>query len=63
MVLDSGRIVSSSALCWFILPLFNQMEFDSPKALLSQKDGRLRSLVDESGDKEALYNMASGKDL
>ncbi|KAJ7691269.1 hypothetical protein B0H17DRAFT_1159808 [Mycena rosella] len=41
MVLDAGRIV----------------EFDSPKALLKNKDGLLRALVDESGDKEALYKM------
>ncbi|KAJ7645869.1 hypothetical protein B0H17DRAFT_1186847 [Mycena rosella] len=41
MVLDAGRIV----------------EFDSPKVLLKNKDGLLRALVDESGDKEALYKM------
>ncbi|KAJ7187879.1 hypothetical protein C8R46DRAFT_1157119 [Mycena filopes] len=33
------------------------VEFDTPKNLLKQK-GLLRSLVDESGDKEALYKMA-----
>jgi len=42
MVLDAGRIV----------------EFDSPKVLLKNKDGLLRALVEESGDKEALYEMA-----
>ncbi|KAF8898485.1 hypothetical protein BD779DRAFT_1607278 [Infundibulicybe gibba] len=42
MVLDAGRIV----------------EFDSPKALLQMEDGKLRALVDESGDKAALYAMA-----
>ncbi|KAJ7680686.1 hypothetical protein DFH06DRAFT_1163946 [Mycena polygramma] len=42
MVLDAGRIV----------------EFDTPKNLLQNKDGLLRALVDESGDKEALYKMA-----
>ncbi|KAF7368865.1 ATP-binding cassette transporter [Mycena venus] len=42
MVLDAGRIV----------------EFDSPKALLKNKHGMLRALVDESGDKDALYKMA-----
>ncbi|KAJ3772853.1 hypothetical protein FB446DRAFT_788322 [Lentinula raphanica] len=42
MVLDAGRIV----------------EFDSPKALLKIKDGRLRSLVDQSNDRDILYSMA-----
>ncbi|KAF8068784.1 P-loop containing nucleoside triphosphate hydrolase protein [Lyophyllum atratum] len=42
MVLDAGRIV----------------EFDRPSELLKKEDGFLRSLVDESGDKEALYTAA-----
>ncbi|KAJ7785936.1 hypothetical protein B0H16DRAFT_1681200 [Mycena metata] len=42
MVLDAGRIV----------------EFDTPKELLKNKKGMLRALVDESGDKHALYEMA-----
>ncbi|KAJ7785923.1 hypothetical protein B0H16DRAFT_1657372 [Mycena metata] len=42
MVLDAGRIV----------------EFDTPKELLKNKKGMLRALVDESGDKHALYKMA-----
>ncbi|KAJ7283151.1 hypothetical protein C8J57DRAFT_1498229 [Mycena rebaudengoi] len=42
MVLDAGRIV----------------EFDSPKALLKIKDGKLRALVEESGDRDVLYAMA-----
>ncbi|KAJ7042608.1 hypothetical protein C8F04DRAFT_1252025 [Mycena alexandri] len=42
MVLDAGRIV----------------EFDTPKELLKNKNGMLRALVDESGDKHALYKMA-----
>ncbi|KAL0950639.1 hypothetical protein HGRIS_007427 [Hohenbuehelia grisea] len=42
MVLDAGRIV----------------EFDSPKELLKNKKGKLRALVDESGDREALIAMA-----
>ncbi|THU88444.1 P-loop containing nucleoside triphosphate hydrolase protein [Dendrothele bispora CBS 962.96] len=45
MVLDAGKIV----------------EFDSPKALLQIESGRLRALVDESNDKEILYQMANGK--
>ncbi|KAJ7033733.1 multidrug resistance-associated ABC transporter [Mycena alexandri] len=42
MVLDAGRIV----------------EFDTPKKLLQRKDSLLRALVDESGDRDALYKMA-----
>ncbi|KAJ7657296.1 hypothetical protein DFH06DRAFT_1269382 [Mycena polygramma] len=45
MVLDAGRIV----------------EFDSPKKLLKVKDGRLRALVEKSGDRKALYAMAGAK--
>ncbi|KAJ7691733.1 P-loop containing nucleoside triphosphate hydrolase protein [Mycena rosella] len=45
MVLDEGRIV----------------EFDAPKVLLTNPKGKLRALVDESGDKEKLYAMAEGK--
>ena len=45
MVLDAGRIV----------------EFDSPRTLLEKGSGLLKSLVDESGDKEALYAMAYGR--
>ncbi|KAF8904793.1 hypothetical protein CPB84DRAFT_1772829 [Gymnopilus junonius] len=45
MVLNEGRIA----------------EFDSPKSLL-QKDGSMfKALVDESGDKDALYAVAEGK--
>ncbi|KAF7306575.1 ATP-binding cassette transporter [Mycena indigotica] len=42
MVLDAGRIV----------------EFDSPRELLKNKNGKLRALVDESGDRDLLYKMA-----
>ncbi|KAJ7123848.1 P-loop containing nucleoside triphosphate hydrolase protein [Mycena crocata] len=45
MVLDDGRIV----------------EFDAPKVLLKNPKGKLRALVDESGDKDNLYAMAEGK--
>ena len=45
MVLDAGRLV----------------EFDTPKALLNNEKSLLRSLVDESADKEILYAMAEGK--
>ncbi|KAG5648264.1 hypothetical protein DXG03_006223 [Asterophora parasitica] len=44
MVLDAGHIV----------------EFDSPKELLKLPNGKLRALVDGSGDKDALYGMAEG---
>ncbi|KAJ6576978.1 P-loop containing nucleoside triphosphate hydrolase protein [Mycena vulgaris] len=45
MVLDAGRIV----------------EFDAPKVLLKNPKGKLRALVDESGDKDNLYAMAEGR--
>ncbi|KAF7340501.1 Multidrug resistance-associated ABC transporter protein [Mycena sanguinolenta] len=45
MVLDAGRLV----------------EFDSPKKLLKIKDGRLRALVEESEDRDALYAMAGAE--
>ncbi|KAH9019338.1 hypothetical protein EDB83DRAFT_2508436 [Lactarius deliciosus] len=43
MVLDAGRIV----------------EFDKPSELLKLENGRFRSLVDESGDRDLLYSIAS----
>ncbi|KAK7058408.1 hypothetical protein VNI00_002042 [Paramarasmius palmivorus] len=45
LVLDAGRIV----------------EFDTPKTLLQKENGKLKSLVDESNDKDILYRMADGK--
>ncbi|KAL1703735.1 hypothetical protein EV121DRAFT_260520 [Schizophyllum commune] len=42
MVLDAGRLV----------------EFASPRELLGKRGGILKSLVDESGDKDKLYAMA-----
>jgi ABC-type multidrug transport system fused ATPase/permease subunit len=42
MVLDAGKVV----------------EFDSPSQLLKKENGSLRALVDESVDREQLYNMA-----
>lgn len=44
MVLDAGQIV----------------EFGKPSELLEIKGGMLKALVDESGEKEHLYAMASG---
>ncbi|TDL23375.1 hypothetical protein BD410DRAFT_820769 [Rickenella mellea] len=45
MVLDAGRIV----------------EYDTPSVLLRKDGGLLKSLVDESGDREKLYAIAGGK--
>ncbi|KAH7923810.1 P-loop containing nucleoside triphosphate hydrolase protein [Leucogyrophana mollusca] len=45
MVLDAGRLV----------------EFGSPAELLRNEEGMLRALVDESGDRDALYAMAAGE--
>lgn len=42
MVLDAGKVV----------------EFGRPGELLKIEGGKLKSLVDESGDKDALYAMA-----
>ncbi|TFK34799.1 hypothetical protein BDQ12DRAFT_761446 [Crucibulum laeve] len=42
MVLENGCII----------------KFDSPKVLLTREDSKLRALVDESGDKATLYEMA-----
>jgi ABC-type multidrug transport system fused ATPase/permease subunit len=47
MVLDAGKLI----------------EFGSPLELLQNEQGMLRALVDESGDKEALYAAAHGKPL
>ncbi|OCH83833.1 P-loop containing nucleoside triphosphate hydrolase protein [Obba rivulosa] len=47
MVLDAGRIV----------------EFDKPSELLKNPQGLLRALVEESGEKDALYEMAQGTPL
>ncbi|OCH87305.1 multidrug resistance-associated ABC transporter [Obba rivulosa] len=44
LVLDAGRIV----------------EFDTPAELLKNETGILRTLVEESGDKELLFSMAQG---
>ncbi|KAG8986758.1 hypothetical protein FRB90_003805 [Tulasnella sp. 427] len=45
LVLDAGRV----------------LEFDTPQALLDQDDSRFKALVDGSGDKEALYELARKK--
>jgi ABC-type multidrug transport system fused ATPase/permease subunit len=45
MVLDAGRMV----------------EFGKPSELLQNKTGFLKSLVDRSDDKDALYAIANGQ--
>jgi hypothetical protein len=57
MVLDAGRIVSYfhtayPFLSWFSYP---QVEFDEPSELFEISGSYLDPLVEESGDKEALY--------
>lgn len=42
MVLDTGRLV----------------EFDTPQALLQNKQGFLHSMVEQSADRESLYAAA-----
>jgi hypothetical protein len=39
-----------------------QVEFDKPSELLKKENGRFRSLVDESGDRDLLYAMANADD-
>lgn len=65
MVLDAGRIVSS---CHFVNSNshpsahddgHSQVEFDKPSELLKKENGRFRSLVDNSGDKDLLYQLAN----
>jgi hypothetical protein len=44
----------------YSLPISSiQVEFDKPSELLKNENGRFRSLVDESGDRDLLYAMAN----
>jgi len=43
-----------------VLDAGNLVEFDSPANLLKNKGGYLKALVDESNDREKLYEMALG---
>ena len=36
-----------------------QVEFDKPSDLLKKENGSFRSLVDKSGDKDLLYQLAN----
>lgn len=60
MVLDSGQLVCVlSCISLLLLPhLEPQVEFGDPTELLKNPKGKLRALVDESGDKAALYTLA-----
>ncbi|KIJ45712.1 hypothetical protein M422DRAFT_29796 [Sphaerobolus stellatus SS14] len=49
-IMDSDKIL--------VLDAGSLVEYDSPANLLKQKGGYLKSLVDESGDRETLYAMA-----
>ena len=44
-----------------VLEAGNIVEFDSPAALLRKESGSFKSLVDESGDRDALYALAQGR--
>ncbi|KAF8528012.1 hypothetical protein BU17DRAFT_81241 [Hysterangium stoloniferum] len=49
-IMDADKII--------VLDAGNMVEFDTPSNLLKKDDGYLKSLVDESGDRAALYEMA-----
>ena len=58
MVLDAGHIVSDTTLTIRgSLLTDEQVEFGKPADLLENEKGMLRTLLDESGDKEELYAM------
>lgn len=69
MVLDAGRIVSPPPrISFFMIDTlrltmtdvsFSQVEFDKPSELLKKENGRFRSLVDKSSDKDLLYQQAN----
>lgn len=44
-----------------VLDAGNIVEFGKPSELLQTKDGKLKALVDESGDKDVLYKMTQWK--
>ncbi|KDR82057.1 hypothetical protein GALMADRAFT_240518 [Galerina marginata CBS 339.88] len=50
-IMDADRIM--------VLDAGNIMEFDHPRILLQKKEGYLKALVDESGDRAALYAAAN----
>lgn len=52
LVLDSDKIL--------VLDAGRLVEFDSPSNLLQKKGGAFKGLVDESGDRDTLYQLAAG---
>ena len=67
MVLDAGRIVRDdhltnlrrcSSKC-----VISQVEFDTPAVLLKKEGGMLKALVEGSGDKAVLYEMAENPNV
>ena len=65
--MDADKIVScvnafrasgADRLVQMVLDAGNIVEFGTPGELLEIKDGKLKALVDESGDKDGLYKMA-----
>jgi hypothetical protein len=56
MVLEDGKIVRYLTEYSEPVLTINQVEFDTPKALVEQKS-KLRSLVEESEDKDVLLAM------
>lgn len=62
MVLDAGHIVCSISKevteCNKSKHVFLQVEFDTPAVLLKKEGGMLKALVEGSGDRAALYEMA-----
>jgi ABC-type multidrug transport system fused ATPase/permease subunit len=49
-IMDADKIM--------VLDAGNMVEFDSPTNLLKKSGGFLKSLVEESGDREVLYELA-----
>lgn len=62
MVLDAGRIVSPlhQRLSLHLNHCF-QVEFDTPSALLREKDSKFRAMVEGSEDSATLHSIAEGK--
>lgn len=58
MVLDAGKLVSEGTISMDLFSFEFQVEFDSAQNLLRKKGSMLKSLVDESRDREKLYKMA-----
>ncbi|PPQ71032.1 hypothetical protein CVT26_011497, partial [Gymnopilus dilepis] len=54
-IMDADKIM--------VLDHGNMVEYDAPQALLTKKGGYFKALVDESGDRQALYAMAQRKGI